>query len=94
MTIRQAFAKALRLARNSADMTQEDFGVVSSRTYISSLERCQKSPTLDKIDALSAAMNIHPLTLLAITYVGTETKDLEKLFRRIGAEVARMRRDD
>lgn len=94
MVIRRAFAKALRVARNAASMTQEDFGLVSSRTYISSLERGQKSPTLDKIDAIAAAMKIHPLTLLAMTYVGTETKELERLFRRIGAEIADMNLDD
>lgn len=91
MSIRQSFATALRLTRNAASMTQEDFGDVSSRTYISSLERAQKSPTLDKIDALAAAMKIHPLTLLAITYVGTETKDLEKLCKRISSEIADIR---
>lgn len=74
-------------------MTQEDLGFFPAE-LMPALERGQKSPTLDKIDALSATMNIHPLTLLAITCAGTETRDLEKLFRGIGAEVAHMRRDD
>ena len=62
------FPNALKVARNSLGLTQEDFGIVSSRTYVSSLERGVKSPTLGKIEELSTVMNIHPLTLLALSY--------------------------
>ena len=51
-------------------MTQEDFSTMSSRTYVSMLERGERSPTLAKINELSAAMKIHPLTLLALAYAG------------------------
>jgi transcriptional regulator with XRE-family HTH domain len=47
-----AFAKALRHARKSRGLTQEDFSDVSSRTYMSTLERGKKSPTLDKINTM------------------------------------------
>ncbi len=54
--------------------TQEDFGVISSRTYVSTLERGLKSPTIVKVDELAKVINIHPLTLLALCYLpqGTE----------------------
>lgn len=49
-------------------MTQEDFSDVSSRTYLSTLERGVKSPTLEKIDQICHQLQVHPLTLLAMTY--------------------------
>lgn len=72
-------------------MTQEDFSAVSSRTYLSSLERGQKSPTLDKIDVLSQTIGIHFLSLLTLTcmYSG-KMDDVESLLERIRTEVMNM----
>ena len=49
--------------------SQEDFDLVSSRTYISNLERGIKSPTIGKIDSLAPVLDLHPLALLALSYV-------------------------
>lgn len=62
------FPRALRTARKGLGISQDAFRVLSSRTYISSLERGLKSPTLQKIDALAEVLNIHPLTLMALAY--------------------------
>lgn len=56
MTSRAAFAKALIQARAYQGLTQEDFSDVSSRTYISALERGLKSPTLEKLDELAETL--------------------------------------
>lgn len=64
-----SFPYALREARKALNMTQEDFDLVSSRTYVSSLERGLKTPTLRKVDELAEVMNIHPLTLLTLSYM-------------------------
>lgn len=69
MEIKDAFASALKQARKARGLTQEDFSDVSSRTYISTLERGIKGPTIEKIDALAIALGIHPLTLLTLTYM-------------------------
>jgi len=69
MDIRQAFGQSLKVARKAKGLSQEDFSIASSRTYLSSLERGLKSPTLDKINALAERMEIHPLTLLTLTYL-------------------------
>jgi transcriptional regulator with XRE-family HTH domain len=88
MKIRYAFAKALRKARRSRGLTQEDFSEVSSRTYLSTLERGQKSPTLDKIDVLSQTMGIHFLSLLTLTHLYFENEsDIEVILERIRIEV-------
>ena len=39
MELKQSFGQALRILRTSRHLTQEDFSQVSSRTYLSSLER-------------------------------------------------------
>ena len=67
-TIKNHFGAALQEARALTHVTQETFGGVSSRTYISTLERGLRSPTLQKVDDLSAVMGIHPLTLLTLAY--------------------------
>lgn len=69
MEIKNAFAKALKQIRSNKGLTQEDFSNVSSRTYISALERAIKSPTLDKIESLANVLKIEPLTLLTLTYM-------------------------
>lgn len=66
--VRNQFAQALKRARTCKGLTQEDFSLISSRTYVSSLERGQKSPTLKKVEELASAMGIHPLTLLTMSY--------------------------
>ncbi|HXU92368.1 MAG TPA: helix-turn-helix transcriptional regulator [Gallionella sp.] len=93
MRIRHAFAKALRQARRSRGLTQEDFSEVSSRTYLSTLERGQKSPTLDKIDVLSQTMDIHFLSLLTLTHLHLESgSDIDTILERIRLEVGHVRK--
>lgn len=78
------FASALRIARQARRLSQEDFSLASSRTYVSSLERGLKTPTLNKVDDLAEVLDIHPLTLLTLSYVSDE-RDVtpESLFERV-----------
>lgn len=88
MEIKQAFASALKLSRKSRGLTQEDFADVSSRTYISTLERGVKSPTIEKIDVLAKAMGIHPLTLLFLTYLDEKDESsLNELVESVRIEI-------
>ena len=89
MEIHQAFAKSLKAARKASWLTQEDFSIVSSRTYMSTLERGLKSPTLEKIQDLSEVMQLHPLTLLTLTYLAASKQGgLGSLLDRVKKEVA------
>jgi transcriptional regulator with XRE-family HTH domain len=63
-----SFATALRTARKARGVPQEAFDVISSRTYISALERGLKQPTIVKVDDLAGVLGLHPLTLLALSY--------------------------
>lgn len=69
-------------------MSQEDFSEVSSRTYISMLERGLRCPTLEKIDEFSGVLGVHPLALLCLTYMHKEGhQDLDRLLSRIRTDL-------
>ena len=88
MNIRPAFAKSLRAFRRHKGVTQEDFSEVSSRTYISQLERGLKSPTLDMVEVLAQPLDVHPLSLVVMAYLGNEgDAGLEGLLSRVREEV-------
>ena len=53
MELKQAFGAALKKLRSERKLSQEDFSDVSSRTYLSTLERGLKSPTIEKVDELA-----------------------------------------
>ncbi len=71
MSNKKSFGIALKKARISKKLTQEAFSEVSSRTYISSVERGLKSITLEKLEEISSVLNIHPLTLMFLAYVNS-----------------------
>lgn len=96
MNIKEAFAAALKQARSAKRLTQEDFSNVSSRTYVSTLERGLKNPTLDKIEDLAGVMRLHPLTLITLAYmierndIDLEFKDPKELFRVVTKELSQL----
>lgn len=63
------FSQSLKFIRKNRDLSQEAFSLVSSRTYVSSLERGLQSPTISKVDELSEVLGIHPMTLLSLSYL-------------------------
>lgn len=69
MTRQNKFGAAFRRVRLARGLTQEDFAHQSGRTYVSELERGIKQPTLQKIDDLVEALQVHPLTPLVLAYV-------------------------
>lgn len=94
MKIRKAFGMALRMVRLTRGLTQEDFEIVSSRTYVSSLERGQKSPTIDKLGDLAKVLALHPVALLALAYVPAQSPAAASvLLRELAKELDKFPRD-
>jgi len=88
MDTKLALAKAIKECRKAQGLTQEDFGDVSSRTYMSTLERGLKSPTLEKIEALASKMDISTLTLVTLTYLyKSDGLSIEQLQGKIVEEI-------
>lgn len=63
------FSRALRTARAARKISQEGFGEVSGRTYISQLERGERQATLSKIDDLATVLTVHPGSLVLLSYL-------------------------
>lgn len=61
---------------------------MSSRTYISTLERGLKNPTLDKVNEIASVLSVHPLSLLTTYYLTLDdTLSIDDLIARIRSEL-------
>jgi transcriptional regulator with XRE-family HTH domain len=81
MTPEKAFGKVLREIRQEHSLSQEDLGFESGyhRTYISLLERGRKSPSLNTVFQLAAALGVSPSEIVK------RTEDRVSHVRRRGA---------
>lgn len=66
MDIRQTFASNLRDTRLKRGLSQEELAHRANihRTYVSSLERCQYSATIDMVDTLARILDVEAADLL------------------------------
>ncbi|WP_456320486.1 helix-turn-helix domain-containing protein [Pseudothauera nasutitermitis] len=84
---KHSLAAAIRTVRKARGLSQEAFSDVSSRTYMSTLERDLKSPTLHKLTELCKVMEVHPLTLLTLAYAGDDTHKADELLAQVRQEL-------
>ncbi|WP_018605546.1 helix-turn-helix domain-containing protein [Uliginosibacterium gangwonense] len=87
MDIRQALGQAIRLVRKQKGLTQEEFDEVSSRTYMSTLERGLKSPTIDKLGEIAGVMGISPAALVCLAYAIQRQDNKTELLEEVALEV-------
>lgn len=88
MSLKVAFAAVLKAMRANRGLTQRNLAEVSSRTYVSKLERGYSSPTLEMLTTLSVPLNVNPLTLIAITLSTESGESVSTLLRRAHEEIA------
>lgn len=87
MAAKHSLATAIRTVRKARGLSQEAFSDVSSRTYLSLLERDLKSPTMHKLTELCEVMNVHPLTLLTLAYAGEDKRKVQQLLVQVQKEL-------
>ena len=87
MAAKHTLSEALKTIRKARGLSQEAFSDVSSRTYMSSLERDLKSPTMHKLTELCEVMDVHPLTLLTLAYAGDNTHQADELLAQVRQEL-------
>ncbi|EGH94860.1 helix-turn-helix domain-containing protein [Pseudomonas syringae] len=88
MELNIAFGQVLRDIRKQRGLTQEDFSDVSSRTYLSTLERGLKCPTIDKVAQLAEVLRVHPATLITAALLAQErVVDRTELLQKIDMEL-------
>lgn len=65
--LRVALAEQIRLFRSKRGLSQEElaFRAGLHRTYISLVERAKRSPTIDSLTRISAALHVRTSDLLA-----------------------------
>lgn len=65
-TLRSLFARNLRAARQAKGLSQEALAELAQlhRTYVSSVERCERNITLDTVERLAKALGVKALDLL------------------------------
>ena len=88
MAAKHSLATAIRMVRKARGLSQEAFSDVSSRTYMSTLERDLKSPTISKLASLCEVMDVHPLTLLTLAYAGSNLTQTDQLLAQVRKELA------
>ncbi|MDN3220048.1 transcriptional regulator [Pseudomonas lundensis] len=84
MELKYAFGQALRELRMSKDLSQESIG--ASQSYVSDVERGLKTPSIEKLDEFASTIGIHPVTILAKSYLvkdrSLSAEDLMALVRK------------
>lgn len=65
-SLRAKVARNVRTARESQGLSQESLAELAElhRTYISSVERCERNLTLETLERLASALGLDPLELL------------------------------
>lgn len=76
MDIREIFALNLRTLRHAKGLSQEELAHRANvhRTYVSSLERCVYSPTIDMVDSLAQILGVDAFELLVSKNRSSTTK--------------------
>jgi transcriptional regulator with XRE-family HTH domain len=88
MALKLAFAAVLRVLRSRKGLSQEGLSEAGTRTYLAKLEKGESGITLDKLDLLSKALGVSPLTLVALTLTIRENEPLESILGRLTAELS------
>jgi transcriptional regulator with XRE-family HTH domain len=72
MNIREILAANLRRMRRERGLSQEELAHRANihRTYVSSLERCQYSATIDLVDNLAVVLGVETPDLLKFEHAG------------------------
>jgi len=87
-SLRHAIGEAIKAFRTARSVSQESLG--ASQSYMSELERgVKKNVTFVKIDQVSEAIGVHPITIMTAAYrlCDPETS-LQELLARVEREMA------
>lgn len=79
-----AFGAALKAVRVGKGIAQEQLG--ASQSFISTLERGIRSPTVEKMEELAQRLGVNPATLIILMQVGMDG-DVEALLKAVQDEI-------
>lgn len=79
-----AFGSALKAVRLRKGIAQEQLG--ASQSFISTLERGIRSPTIEKVEELAARLGVNPATLIILMQIGLDG-DEQALLKEVDSEI-------
>ncbi|MDD1963791.1 helix-turn-helix domain-containing protein [Pseudomonas putida] len=91
MTLKTAIAAVLKATRKARGLSQNNLAQVSSRTYISKLERGQSSPTLEMMSTLSSPLGMSPLALVTLTLAAEAGQSIMSLIKTAESELVALK---
>lgn len=87
-SLRHAIGESIKAFRKARGISQEELG--PSQSYMSELERgVKKNASIMKIDQIGAALDTHPVSLIAAAYrLSNPDINTQELLKRIERELA------
>jgi transcriptional regulator with XRE-family HTH domain len=82
MSLRNAFAAALQFLRANQRLTQLDISKQTDPSHVSRLESAQRSVSLEKSKELAQALNLEPLSFLALVYASENRESPRSVLQR------------
>lgn len=90
MSLRPAFAAALRFLRARRDLLQGDLALHRDQSHVSRLEAAQRGVTLQVSDDLAKALGVEPMTLLAVAYAAEHGTPPREIVARLEADLKKL----
>jgi len=84
-----AFGSALKEVRVRKGIAQEQLG--ASQSFVSTIERGIRSPTIEKMEEFAERLGVNPATLMILMQVGQEG-DVDELLAKIRDEIRALKR--
>lgn len=87
MKLKLAVGAVLRALRGKGSRTQESLMDASSRTYLTGIEQGKSNITLEKLELISEALGVSPLTFLALALSTSKASSTDELILKTQAEL-------
>ncbi|CAJ0557559.1 unnamed protein product, partial [Mesorhabditis spiculigera] len=81
MLLRQAYAAVLQLLRARLDLSQHDIAQTVTQSHVSQLEAVKTSATLEVSQELAEALNLHPVSFLALVHAAQDQRSAREILR-------------
>ena len=86
MASKKNLGHSLRMARKATGLSQDDLSVVSSRSFVSAVERGIKSPTMEKLTVMARAMELQTASILVVATVLESSRELGEILQQVADE--------
>ncbi|SEE73233.1 helix-turn-helix domain-containing protein [Pseudomonas coleopterorum] len=87
MSLRESFGAVLQLLRTRKGLTQSDISKTVAQSHVSQLETAKTSPTVEVISDLASALDIQPMSLLALAHASHKRKTAREMLMESIAEL-------